>query len=439
MIHSNRRFVRGERVRYACLSLLVFLLLASCSATDSALPTPLPVPSPLALEPQASGPTTQPGAATVDGADPESAAAGESTGVGALPDAAQGLGLTHAPAAQPPATQPADPSENSANEFVPEYTGNAADGEDAEASKPEVASYLWSKFQDARAHYQSGRYQAAHRIADSIMVLEPRVPFRDDVLRLRRKAEARHLGLSIVEIRFEPTPLEEGEIAPFPLTEVKGRIVIENVTEARLHVGRGRAEQAIGQARCRITEYYADGTAWSREETQNIKVPRDFVLPPGDSREFDVVFNAPRGVASPVLQRISVKGVLRPRDLRLGGRESISRTIPWQEYVHISLPEALRVVRQEPFKQIRMGLLGRDGSRLVAATHVFLEYRKQDEPWREGIDDVVDEFLAALEPKQRALHPLIFRLLEVVTGAHCEPTVQSWKLWAIRKKAKSAP
>ena len=55
-----------------------------------------------------------------------------------------------------------------------------------------VQQFLIEKFREARDLFERQQYYPAFRLADAILVIDPDVPFRAELRRLRRRAEARY-------------------------------------------------------------------------------------------------------------------------------------------------------------------------------------------------------------------------------------------------------
>ena len=99
---------------------------------------------------------------------------------------------------------------------------------DGPAEEEGARAFLDRKYEEAKRCYKKGLYQAAYRISDAILVLDPDVSYRDDLRRLRRLAEGRYLGLSVLDLRFEM----EARFKVLP----EGHLVMER-SLIRIHVG----------------------------------------------------------------------------------------------------------------------------------------------------------------------------------------------------------
>ena len=71
----------------------------------------------------------------------------------------------------------------------------------------------------ARLDYAEKRFKNAWQICESILVLAPQVPFRDEVRKLRRAAQGRYIARSVVVVSFEPAT----DLA-FPIAEFSGNV-----------------------------------------------------------------------------------------------------------------------------------------------------------------------------------------------------------------------
>lgn len=293
--------------------------------------------------------------------------------------------------------------------------------------------FLESRFERVKELVRLGDYTTAFKLADALLVVAPNVPFRDELQRLRRLAEGRHLGANLLAARFEFST----EVAPFPRAALVGDLVIENLTGQVLELGGAGKTALLGQARFRLTESYSDGSEWTTEGTRNVSVASAFELQPGEVRRVPVRFEIPLGGAGPVLQRFVVRGSFSATQV-VKGESSLPRSIPWQELEETVFREDLDVVRGDPYKHLQLGLLGNDFARSVAAVDVLRWQLTEGLLDEEMQDRVVDLLTGCLDDDASRLNLFLFRLLEKFTGVRCEPRVGSWKLWAgLRKGGRS--
>lgn len=311
-------------------------------------------------------------------------------------------------------------------------TGASEAEREVEAQRREravIERFLRSKLDEARELYRRRQYQGAYRIADAILTLEPEVSFRQEVRRLRRAAEARHLAKTVVLVTFEP----KGG-AGFPVERLDGTIVVENLGQDPLTVGLG-AESTLGLLEYTLFEFYGDGSEWTTQGTVVVHGEEDFQLASGDARRLHFSTEIPRGRGTPVMQYFSVAGMLRPRSLE-SGDEFIARNVPWDSTEVLLLAEDLESLRADPWKTLVEAYEAYDSRRVAASGFYWIwELKQMGEPGSERRDETIDFLLAQLDPEvDQGLDRLTMRLLEQVTGKNLKPTKETWFRWARRRE-----
>lgn len=314
-----------------------------------------------------------------------------------------------------PATSWAQPSDPT---FVRQDTPND--------EVPTEADFLARRFEDAKRLYKQGNYGEAFRLADALLTVAPDVPFRDELKHLRRLAEGRHLGHSLVAVHFE---VARGE---FPLREIAGFLVLENLTAKTIGVGEKGERQVLGQARYRLTEYYVDGSEWTIEGTKNIVAPSGFELDPGRIKRIKTSIPLPDADRGPVVQSVQVRGSIRPSQFRFED-ELVGRSVTWQESRVLRLRDDYEAVRGNPYHHLQIGVLAESSARMVAAVQVLKASLEEDAISQIRREQTIDQLIGALQPNGR-LNALLFRLLTSFTGVRCEPRIESWRTWAKRRK-----
>ncbi|MFN0057070.1 MAG: hypothetical protein ACKVX7_01310 [Planctomycetota bacterium] len=296
---------------------------------------------------------------------------------------------------------------------------------------PAVESFARQRFATAEEHYRLGRYQNAYKLADALLVLMPDISFREEVRRLRRSAEGRFLGLSVLSVRFE---LPAGATLACPVTALEGQVVVENISMQLMRIKVG-AETTVGQLHYRLTEFFVDGSRWFGEERRAVKLARDVTLAPDEKRTEAMRLDLPPGKQEPVLQIIEINGSFRPRELKVGD-ELITRTIPWQTLKLQILPSHLEFVRADPRAELWKSLTERVAPSLIAAGYLWLSELEE----RGALADVereaaVDLLLATLRSStsESYFDTIVIRLLESYTGVETIPTRDAWLDWATRR------
>lgn len=315
----------------------------------------------------------------------------------------------------------------------PSGSSGASDAErEVEAQRREravIERFLRSKLDEARELYRRRQYQGAYRIADAILTLDPEVSFRQEVRRLRRAAEARHLAKTVVLVTFEP----KGG-ADFPVEKLDGTIVVENLGQEPLTIGLG-AESTLGLLEYTVFEFYGDGSEWTTQGTVVVHAEEDFRLASGDSRRLRFSTEIPRGRGTPVMQYFSVTGMLRPRSLE-SGDEFIARNVPWDATEVLLLAEDLEPLRDDPWKTLVAAYEAYDSRRVAASGFYWIwELKEMGEPGHERREETIDFLLSQLDPElDQGLDRLTMRLLEQVTGKSLKPTKETWFRWARRRE-----
>lgn len=292
-----------------------------------------------------------------------------------------------------------------------------------------VDEFLRDRFERVKTLYASDQFKAAFQLADALLVVAPDVIFREELRRLRRLAEGRHLGLSLIAAHFELNP----EDTSYPRKSIVGELILVNLTTQDIQVGAKGERQVLGQARYRLTEFYVNGSEWSVEGTKNLSSDSGFTLKAGETRRVPATIELPPGGVDPVAQRISVRGKIRAAQLSLPD-QNIPRSIPWQETNMILTQPELEDARQDPYKHLQLGLLGMDFPRSVFATQLLRRQLEEERLTDDEQDRVVDLLVESFVETNPRLNAVVFRLLEAFTGVRCASRVESWRLWASLRK-----
>ncbi|MEE8142692.1 MAG: hypothetical protein V3T77_06295 [Planctomycetota bacterium] len=322
------------------------------------------------------------------------------------------------------------PAEALAQEWLPKKASEEPPPKDPGDA---VECFFLEKLREAEQLFKNGHYRSAFKIADAIQVLAPDISFHKKVKKLRRDAEGRFLGGSILSIRFEVKGAEELE---FPVRTLHGQVVIENVTHEEIQLKLSRRQTLFGQAHYRVTEIYEDGSQKISQGTPVVRVEKGFQLAPGEQHSLPLeVFLPGDPTHNPVLQVVTVRGTLRPSAVQLPDR-SISRAIPWQTSVTVLLPPELAEVREQPYRQLQLAMLTGDHRQLTAAGWLLLDELRGGGAWAGGQrEQTVEMLLKALDRDNPWFQRAAIHLLEAYTGKRRAPTVESWKIWALEKSA----
>lgn len=303
---------------------------------------------------------------------------------------------------------------------------------DEGADRAAVLRFLRSKLQEAQDHYDRRQYQASYRMADAILTLEPELPFRREVQRIRRAAEARQLATTVVIASFESGPNVD-----FPASKIAGKILLENISDKPLSVGLGK-ESTLGLCEYVLYEFYGDGSQWTTQGTHVLRAPGDFRLRAGDTQSLPISFEIPRGRGVPIIQYISVTGILRPKSLKEGSRV-INRNVPWQETESLVLAEDLRDLKADPWSALGEAYESRDARRIAASGFYWIwELKNWGDAGEKKRQEAIDFLLSKLHPTgEDGLDRLTMRLLEQLTGLELKPTKETWFRWAARRAKES--
>ena len=297
-----------------------------------------------------------------------------------------------------------------------------------------LLSFLETRFEDARTAYERGLFKEAWQISDAILVLAPEVPFHDQVRRLRRRAQGRFIGRSVVVVTFEPT-----ETPDFPAKTLVGDVVIENHSAERIEIGRAEKDPVLGILHFVDRAFSAYSLGESRNEgTRVIRMPEEILVEPGDVHRIPVTIDLPPHDGGTILQRWEVSGTLRPITVKVG-RELLTRGVPWVKNQGRWLPDEVREVESDPRDHLRRALLTGDPLPLIVGALVWLEDAEEDGPTRnvEARAALLEELLAALGTHDGALDRCLIRILEQLTGEVRERTVRSWQIWALTRPRPS--
>ncbi len=292
------------------------------------------------------------------------------------------------------------------------------------AERRTVMKFMLAKYGEAKQHFDSGRYQLAYRVADSILTLTPDAPFRQDVRSLRRAAEARHLGETVIAVGLKPD-------APtsFPVEKVSGQFELENLSD---EISRIEATEGLPMGMCqfRVFEVYEDGSHWASRGSRVIRSPGSFSLNKGESRSQFFQIDLQRGVREPILQLIEIRGSFRPTELA-SGDETIARSIPWNPVDIVALPEDYRSIEVDPRSELAKALEALDSGRVAAAGFLWArELVQQGDLGRNAREETIALLMSQISAEaERPLDRLVMRLLEEVSGVEQRPTRDIWLRW----------
>ncbi|MEM7263642.1 MAG: hypothetical protein AAF488_16765 [Planctomycetota bacterium] len=299
-----------------------------------------------------------------------------------------------------------------------------------EAERLASQKFLIVKAREAKAHFDGGRYQLAYRIADAILTLAPDVSFRQEMRELRRDAEARHLGETVVSVRFEI-----GDGAPFPIDKLEGVVAVENINEDPLIIA-AEEEEPLGLCEFQVFEVYEDASSWTSRGSKVLRATGPYRLDRGEQRADPISLDLRRSDRPPVLQWIRVGGSFRPTELR-SGDEVIQRSIPWQSRDVIVVAEDLNDLRDDPQAGFDTAIEAGDSRRIVAAGYLWArELAEQGEIGSAAKEATIDRLIAQISTDQESpLDRLYMRLLEEFTGEELRPTKEAWRRWHRRRKS----
>ena len=298
-----------------------------------------------------------------------------------------------------------------------------------------VQQFLSEKFQEAKDLFKRKQYYPAFRLADAILVIDPDVPFRAELRRLRRRAKARYLGSSVLTATFE-----FDATASFPCQSLAGTLVLENVSRKPVQVGEKRRAGILGRAVFHVTDVYPDGSEVSSSGTRVLRLEKGLELGPGESRRIPLEIDFPRPAGMPVLQLVEVTGSVRPPKLLLEGRE-VALQVPWQNTRKVLLHEELADVEANPYEHLQLALLSRDLARLVVSARLYRLRLEEDDPRVAALrrERTIDLLLTSLQKEDDAsLHGQVIRELGHLTGKRRKPTVESWLKFARERERKRA-
>jgi len=290
--------------------------------------------------------------------------------------------------------------------------------------KRAVLKFLASKQGEAKKHFEAGRYQLAYRFSDSIITLAPEVPFRREVRSLRRAAEARHLGETVLGVGFQPD-----DRAEFPLEKVTGRFELENISDEVIRVE--AAEGApLGLCEFRVFEVYGDGSHWTTRGSRVIRSAGDFLLERHATHYQPLEVDLQRGAREPILQLIEIRGSFRPKELIVGD-QSIARSIPWHAVEIVVLPDDYLALEEDPRAALIAALGSIDSGRVAAAGFLWVrELEAQGDVGHTAREETIDLLIDQLDAETESpLDRLVIQLLEQVVGVEQRPTRATWLRW----------
>ena len=299
---------------------------------------------------------------------------------------------------------------------------------------PAVLEFLQIRFEGARLDYAEKRFKNAWQICESILVLAPQVPFRDEVRQLRRAAQGRYIARSVVVVSFEPAT----DLA-FPIAEFSGNVLIENHSAEKLVLGRSEKDPVLGLLHYKERTLSGISLGESAlEGTVVVRMPEEIEVQPGETYRIPVTVALPDSNQDPLLQRWEVSGKLRPITVRVG-RDQLTRGVPWIPSVGAICAEPYAEAIGKPLQNLRQAILVGDRERFIIAATLWLAEIEEDGPEKTGPirAQVLEELLAALDRRDGVLDLPVIRVLEALTGEVRERTARSWKIWALTRPQTS--
>ncbi len=303
----------------------------------------------------------------------------------------------------------------------------------ASAAANPVESYFLGRFQQAREAYRQGRFDRAIQLVDAILVLEPALPFRQDVLDLREELHRRELLagklLPIVRPHHPYVTWGEPVVLDFFLQNVgDGDFAFAAASEDP----DGNAQRTTIRVLAEMVQYDLAGSTHSSRLQLSTGIERDVRIHPDERWSGTLEFN-PVSEMRPgfVVARIRIESALQIVHVLEGGPIHASG-IPFLPVTVTVLHPDYRSAAKDPVGAFFAGIEA--GKRREVFLASFLVPRGQ---LKLVIDRIVDLLPRTPPEMLDVLHAILVRWTEERSNPRSSEFWRQW--WAARRESWTPP
>lgn len=285
-------------------------------------------------------------------------------------------------------------------------------------------AYVAARYEDACRLYQEEQYDAAGRIAEGLILLEPDAPEATDVRRLGALCEQRRLQATTVAARV----VAEGRGAVKGET-IKLKFTLENRSkeEVRLDFGFGSGILVVEFV---VTAREPLGTESVATRAASIDLGREVALAPGASKSYALDFDTREDFKdSDFMRTVDVHAWIQPYRLHVGKQSLGTRIIFVPARVAV-VPPSSRAALADPYGAFCKAV-DKDSMHDVFICAMLLEGPEKEEATGRLI-----RLLREMDPSGRAM---TCYTLTFMTGRQFGSDVTRWEKWWTERRPEKRP
>lgn len=287
---------------------------------------------------------------------------------------------------------------------------------------PLIEKYYYGKYLQVVQLFRQKKYQAAIGLINAVLLLEPRVSFRDTFKQLKIRSKEQLLQQKVLKATLS-TPKELYERGD----RIKIRLSLENLTLSPVEIFLGKMNLAV--LYMTIAEYGPLGDFNSLSRMEEIKLPTGNInLDPGKIWETTFVVDTARDNPQSInYATYTLKVEIRPIKLKSAAGETIRKITTPRLTLKIFPPE-IEPVLKNPLSALGKAL---DGGIPIDIFLCTLLVPKQD------YEKELTLLMPALEKSDESTKKVIMNCLKHITGLPFEINEQVWlDWWQNRQKFK---
>jgi hypothetical protein len=304
----------------------------------------------------------------------------------------------------------------------------------AQAPSPPLSGteYLRRKFDEAKRMFDKGAYKQASELARAILIMEPSLEFRNEVVQLISRADEQFIQANFLQVTLEidNTVYETG-------ADVELRVRIANVSDNTIELKAvSDAKAGFGRLSKCVESYGMNGDAAREIAPLPVELGEDIKLEPKKAWVKRLIIpTGYLGAKEPVFRRIIIDGSIRPGSILIAGRET-GRIFNFKSVAFSLVPKGYGLLAAQPLLKVREALqdLAQTGGvgklENDSALRVFLGSCLIEESGREEAIDIILKYLPKADGAEaRTLMASLRRL----SGVNLPFNADAWQEWYLKR------
>lgn len=293
-----------------------------------------------------------------------------------------------------------------------------------------VGQFFEQRLDEAQEHLRYGRYQAARKIAESILVLDRASPLRFLCRRLIRQAKERKLKKDLV-IRVDAGALVY-EVGEDP--EIIFRVLNKSGKTARFDIRQG----IVGEVFIGFDRGHSDGshiTMGERVPLRNRNIQQKVVLKPEEGWECVIPYKLPKDLPLRwIACRARFRVTFRPSRWEIEGDRDSNIPLTSEETEFWVLPPGKKRKFEDPLKRLKLALLLEQSEDVFIAGWLCVWAGEKDTELNNQFKGLMIDNLVDIDPM---LKPLFHELLHQSSGLNYKTDAEWTKWWKARAGKKT--